>query len=80
MVMNRFEQEVQGWQGFLNALRADDRIVSRRMLTDIQKYADVIGQQDNPTEALILAILLQQHKIMKWLESEIQKLKSDKRR
>ena len=76
--MKRFDEEIQGWQGFLNALRADDRIVSRRMLTDLQKYAEVIGQQDNPTEALILAILLQQHKIIKWLETEIQKLKMRK--
>jgi hypothetical protein len=76
--MKRFDEEIQGWQGFLNALRADDRIVSRRMLTDLQKYAEVIGQQDNPTEALILAILLQQHKIIKWLEAEIQKLKARK--
>jgi hypothetical protein len=76
--LKRFDEEIQGWQGFLNALRADDRIVSRRMLTDLQKYAEVIGQQDNPTEALILAILLQQHKIIKWLETEIQKLKARK--
>ncbi|MFY3739808.1 MAG: hypothetical protein HMLIMOIP_000227 [Candidatus Nitrosomirales archaeon] len=69
--MKRFEEEVQGWQGFLDALRADDRVMFRRMLTDIQKYADVIGQQENPAETLIVAILLQQYKIIKWLESEI---------
>ncbi|MEM3084565.1 MAG: hypothetical protein QXU32_07910 [Nitrososphaerales archaeon] len=73
--MKRFNEEVQDWQGFFNALRADDRLVFRRMLTDLQKYADEIGKQENPTEALIVAILLQQHKIIKWLENEIQKLK-----
>ncbi|MGH7908522.1 MAG: hypothetical protein ACRENW_01580 [Thermodesulfobacteriota bacterium] len=73
--MKRFDEEVNGWQGFLNALRADDRIVSRRMLVEMQKYAEVIGQQENPTEAMILAILLQQYKMIKWLESEVQKLK-----
>lgn len=70
----RFEEELQGWQGFLNALRADDRVMFRRMLTDLQKYADIIGQQENPAETLIVAILLQQYKIIKWLESEIQEL------
>ncbi len=75
IVMKRFDEEVQGWQGFLNALRADDRVVFRRMLIDLQKYADVIGQQENPAETVIVAIMLQQHKIIKWLESEIQKLK-----
>ncbi|MGH9910743.1 MAG: hypothetical protein ACRD32_08885 [Nitrososphaerales archaeon] len=73
--MKRFDEEIQGWHGFLDALRADDRIVFRRMLTDLQKYADLIGRQENPAEALIIAILLQQHKILKWLEAEIQKLK-----
>ena len=74
--MKRFDEEVRGWQGFLNALRADDRIVSRGMLVEMQKYAEVIGQQENPTEAMMLAILLQQYKMIKWLESEVQKLKS----
>ena len=69
--MKRFEEEVQGWEGFLDALRADDRVMFRRMLTEIQKYADIIGQQENPAETLIVAILLQQYKIIKWLESEI---------
>ena len=73
--MKRFDEEVQGWQGFLNALRADDRVIFRRMLTDLQKYAEMIGQQENPTETLIVSILLQQYKIIKWLESEIQRLK-----
>lgn len=77
--MKRFEEEVQGWEDFLNALRADDRIVFRRMLTDLQKYADVIGKQENPTETMIVAILMQQHKMIKWLESEIQKLKAERR-
>ena len=75
IVMKRFDEEVQDWQGFLNALRADDRVVFRRMLIDLQKYSDVIGRQENPAEALIVAIMLQQHKIIKWLEAEIQKLK-----
>ncbi|MEE8132673.1 MAG: hypothetical protein V3T40_03760 [Nitrososphaerales archaeon] len=78
IAMKRFE-EVQDWQGFLNALRADDRIVFRRMLTDLEKYAEVIGQQENPAEAMIITILLQQHKIIKWLETEIQKLKAEKK-
>ncbi len=73
----RFDEEVKGWQGFLNALRADDRIVSRRMLVEMQKYAEVIGQQENPTEAMILAILLQQYKMIKWLESEVQRLRKE---
>ncbi len=75
MAVKRFDEEIQGWQGFLEALRADDRIVFRRMLTDLQKYSEVIGKQENPPEAVIIAILLQQHKILKWLDAEIQKLK-----
>jgi hypothetical protein len=75
MAVKRFEEEIQSWKGFLDALRADDRIVFRRMLIDLQKYAELIGQQENPAEALLLAILLQQHKILKWLDAEIQKLK-----
>lgn len=78
MAMKRFDEELQGWQGFLDALRADDRVMFRRMLTDLQKYADVIGRQENPAETLIIAILLQQYKMIKWLESEIQKLKTRK--
>ncbi len=78
IAVKRFDEEIQGWQGFLDALRADDRIVFRRMLIDLQKYAEVIGQQENPAEALLLAVLLQQHKILKWLDAEIQKLKQAK--
>ena len=73
--MKRFENEIQNWDGFLNALRADDRLVFRRMLIDLQKYGEAIGDRENTTEALIVAILVQQHKIIKWLESEIQKLR-----
>lgn len=74
--MKRFENEIQNWDGFLNALRADDRLVFRRMLIDLQKYGETIGDHENTTEALIVAILIQQHKIIKWLESEIQKLRA----
>jgi hypothetical protein len=73
--MKRFEEEIRGWDSLLNALRADDRIVFRRMLIDLQKYGEVIGRQQNSSEALIIAILLQQHKLIRWLESEMQKLK-----
>lgn len=79
MPVKRFDEEIQGWHGFLDALRADDRIIFRRMLTDLQKYADLIGRQESPAEALIIAILLQQHKILKWLEAEVQKLKQSRR-
>jgi hypothetical protein len=75
MAVKRFDEEIHNWKGFLDALRADDRIVFRRMLIDLQKYAELIGRQENPAEALLLAILLQQHKILKWLDAEIQKLK-----
>lgn len=74
--MKRFEDEIQNWDGFLNALRADDRLMFRRMLIDLQKYGETIGDRENTTEALIVAILVQQHKIIKWLESEIQKLRA----
>lgn len=76
--MKRFEEEVQGWQGFLDALRADDRLMFRRMITDLQKYAEIIGRQEKPAETLIIAILLQQYKMLKWFETELQKLRARK--
>ena len=72
-------EELDSWQRFGDALRADDRALFREMLRLCYEYFPAIQARDSPfpSEALFMSILLVQHKTIVWLASEIERLKAE---
>ena len=72
--------ELDSWQRFADALRADDRALFNEMLQLCYEYFPAIQARDSPfpTEALFMSLLLVQHKTIIWLASEVERLKAEK--
>jgi hypothetical protein len=73
-------EELDSWQRFADALRADDRAMFRDMLRQCYEYFAAIQARDSPfpAEAVFMSLLLVQHKTIVWLAAELEKLKADK--
>jgi len=73
-------KEIESWRGFADSLKSEqDKKLFLKMLNDCQKYALAINAKEIPfpTEPLIMALLLSQHKIIDWLSEQI---RSDQKR
>ena len=70
-------EEFDSWQRFADALRGDDRALFMEMLRLCYEYFPAMQARDSPfpTEALIMSLLLAQHKTIVWLAEEIERLK-----
>lgn len=70
-------EELDSWQRFADALRAEDRALFNEMLRLCYEYFPAIQARDSPfpTEALFMSLLLIQHKTIAWLVGEVEKLK-----
>jgi len=70
-------EELDSWQRFADALRAEDRALFKEMLRLCYEYFPAIQARDSPfpSEALFMSLLLMQHKTIVSLVSEIEKLK-----
>jgi hypothetical protein len=71
---NILTKEIESWKGFANNLKSDDdKKLFLDMLEKCQKYAVAINAKGRPfpTEPLIMALLLEQHKMINWLQKEI---------
>jgi hypothetical protein len=57
-------REIESWKGFADALRAEDRELFNRMLGECYAYAAAINAKGEPfpEEALLMALVLAQHK------------------
>ena len=57
-------KEIGSWSGFGDSLRAEDRVLFRRMLDECYAYAAAINAKGEPfpAEALLMALVLAQHK------------------
>jgi hypothetical protein len=72
-------KEIESWKGFADSLKSEeDRRLFLKMLNDCFKYAVAINAKGKPfpTEPLIMALLLSQHKMIKWLSEQISKYKN----
>lgn len=69
--------EIVSWKGFADSLSTEDRETFIEMLNDCYKYSKAINAKGRPfpTEPVIMALLFSQHKVIKWLESQICKVK-----
>jgi hypothetical protein len=75
-------EELDSWQRFADALRAEDRALFREMLKLCYGYFSAIQARNSPfpTEALFMSLLLAQHKTIVWLASEVERLKAGSER
>jgi hypothetical protein len=73
-------EELDSWQRFADALRADDRALFNEMLRLCYEYFPAMQARDSPfpTEALFMSLIFVQHKTIVWLAAEIEKLKAEK--
>lgn len=72
-------KEIKSWEGFGDRLPTeDDKKVFKKILNDCYVYAVAINAKVNPfpSEPLIMSLLLSQHKLIRWLTSELSKQKS----
>ena len=70
-------KEIESWKGFADSLKPEeDKKLFLKMLNDCQKYALAINAKETPfpTEPLIMALLLTQHKMIGWLSKQVPKL------
>jgi hypothetical protein len=71
---NILTKEIESWRVFANSLKSEeDRKLFLKMLDGCQKYALAINAKGRPfpTEPLIMALLLEQHKMINWLQNKI---------
>ena len=73
---NILTKEIESWRGVADTLKSEeDRKLFLKMLNDCQKYALAINTKETPfpTESLIMALLLTQHKMIGWLSEHVPK-------
>jgi len=72
------EREIQKWQGFLNALRSDDKRTFEEMMNECRCHASAAGAATRPivSEAMFMSILLSHQKNLKEFKAALERLKS----
>ena len=65
-------QEVESWKSFADSLKEQARELFNKMLNDCYKYSNAINAKELfPAESLLMALILQQHKLINRLLSII---------
>ncbi|MDG6898228.1 MAG: hypothetical protein JRN24_00675 [Nitrososphaerota archaeon] len=75
-------EEIESWRRFADVLRADDRELFKEMIRLCYEYIPAMQARDSPvpSESLFMALLFAQHKTIKWLVKEVEKLKAEERK
>jgi hypothetical protein len=73
-------KEIETWKGFIEKLPSDeDKAVLTKLLNSCYKYSLAINNHVQlhpfPSEALIMALLLKQHKLINKLKSMMQPIR-----
>ena len=73
-------KEIESWRRFADALRAEDRELFREMIRLCYEYIPAMEAKASPfpSEPLFMSLLLMQHKTIKWLTREVERLKAGK--
>jgi hypothetical protein len=73
-------EEIESWRRFADVLRAEDRALFREMMRLCYEYIPAMQARDSPapSESLFMALLFVQHKTIRWLVKEIERLKAEK--
>jgi hypothetical protein len=72
------EREIKKWEGFLRALRRDDRAAFEELMNACRRYASAAGAATRPilTDAMFMSILLSHQKVLREIEDALEKLRS----
>jgi hypothetical protein len=67
-------KEIESWRGFAESLRTEDRELFKKMLADCYRYAEAINAKGEPfpAEAMLMAMIFSQHKVISWLISRLE--------
>ena len=71
---NIVTKEIESWKAFAEGLKSDeDKKLFLEMLEKCHRYSVAINAKSGPfpTEPLIMALLLEQHKMINWLQRRI---------
>ena len=71
---NILTKEIESWRVFADSLKSEeDKKLFLEMLEKCQKYSVAINAKGwpFPLEPLIMVLLLEQHKMINWLENKI---------
>lgn len=73
-------EEIESWRRFADALRAEDRELFKEMMRLCYEYIPAMQARayPAPSEPLLMSLLLTQHKTIKWLTREVERLKARK--
>lgn len=76
---NSLKEEMDSWKPFTDALREDDRNTVRSLFDKVWRFADAIesSMKRYLVEPLFMAILITQEERIRWLESEVKKLREE---
>jgi hypothetical protein len=66
-------KEIESWRGFAECLSPPDREEFLKMLRKLHDYSTSINANSEPfpTEAVLLALVFEQHKLILWLKSNL---------
>ncbi|MDW8048347.1 MAG: hypothetical protein RMJ07_01510 [Nitrososphaerota archaeon] len=72
------ESEIKRWEGFLKALRREDRAAFEEMMNECRRYASAAGSAARPiiTDAMFMSILLSHQKALMEMRAAIEKIRS----
>jgi hypothetical protein len=71
---NMLTKETESWKTFADGLKSEeDRKLFLEMLEKCHKYSLAINAKGRPftTEPLIMVLLLEQHKMINWMQEKI---------
>ena len=73
------EQEIEKWERFARALRAEDRAAFKELMNACRCYASAAGAATRPilTEAMFMSILLSHQKALLEIEDTLEKGKTN---
>jgi len=68
---DNLSREVESWRGFAECLPSNDKEGFLKMLKKLHNYSMAINTKVKPfpSEPVIMALLLEQHKLIRWLKS-----------
>ncbi len=74
------DEELRSWDGFARALRGEDRVLFERMMATAREAMPAMQASGSafPVEALFMAILFAQHKLIEGLKRENAQLRGAK--
>jgi hypothetical protein len=72
------ESEIKKWEGFLRALRKDDKAAFEELMNTCRRYASAAGAATRPiiAEAMFMSILVNHQKALREFKVLIEKLKA----